>query len=140
MPDTEDAQGGAPDSTQAEDYSEYRLPNAVTSEELDLSTVRVCLVVNGLQTKLLSGKPKNAEVQVNFQERSFDVTAKVTVDKKKVIKYRKVVKKLPGEIDKSKCVVKYKKDQIILDLKKTEEYSWAVQLSSSGLDQSPDED
>ena len=28
------------------------------------------------------------------------------MDKKKVIKYRKVVKKLPGEIDKSRCVVK----------------------------------
>lgn len=29
----------------------------------------------------------------------------------------------------------FKKDQIILDLKKKEESSWAVQLSSSGLEQ-----
>ncbi|XP_067654802.1 uncharacterized protein [Haliotis asinina] len=113
--------------------AEARLPNAVTSEELDLKTVRVVLVVEGLEVEP-PGDIKNADVNVDFKETSFCVQAEVH-RKKGVVKYKQVIKKLPGEIDREKCTYKFKKDQIILDLKKKEECSWAVQLSTSGLEQ-----
>ncbi|ESO93783.1 hypothetical protein LOTGIDRAFT_228559 [Lottia gigantea] len=120
--------------------ADFEVP-VVTSEDIDLTTARVALVVTGLQiTKGIfkKAKPKNGTVDVVFGERSFEVTAEIK-GKNGVPKiYKQTIKKLPGLIDKDACTVDYKKDQVILTLKKEEEGSWAVQLSQSGLEQSDD--
>ncbi|KAK6173545.1 hypothetical protein SNE40_016976 [Patella caerulea] len=117
-------------------------PSALTASEVDLSTVRVVLVTNGLQ--VTSGifkktKPKNGSVNVEFGERSFTMTAEIRDKKGIPTNYVQKIKKLPGEIDKDACSCEYKKDQVIIILKKKEEISWAVQLSTSGLEQQEDE-
>ncbi|KAL5007509.1 hypothetical protein ScPMuIL_007338 [Solemya velum] len=123
-----------------------RSPQAVTSEEMNLSTIRVVLIIPGIQVKKRyrflgpSVPSKETDVSITFGTQSLQVSADVTNKRGAVTKFKYNVKKLPGEILKDKCKTEYKKDQIVLTLVKAEELSWAVQLSRSGLEQEVDED
>nr|XP_022292017.1 uncharacterized protein LOC111103224 [Crassostrea virginica] len=117
-----------------------RIPT-VAAEEVDLSTIRVVVIVPELTMKksLFSKEPtKNCKVNVKPDTRSLEVTADIEEKGDKVIKYAYKANKLPGDIVPDNCKTEYKKGQVIVFLKKSEECSWAVQLSKSGLDQDPD--
>ncbi|XP_048731215.1 uncharacterized protein LOC125648280 [Ostrea edulis] len=120
--------------------TDTRIPT-VAAEEIDLSTVRVVVIIPELTVKspLFGAKEpsKNCTVEITPETRSLQVSVDIKEKDGKVIKYAYKANKLPGDID-TNCKTEYKKGQVILILKKKEEYSWAVQLSKSGLDQEPD--
>ncbi|XP_062568181.1 uncharacterized protein LOC134230399 [Saccostrea cucullata] len=120
--------------------TDTRIPT-VAAEEIDLTTVRVVVIVPELtlKTKVFGAKEpsKNCKVEVKPETRSLQFTAEIEEKGGKVIKYEYKANKLPGDIEPN-CKPEFKKGQVILNLKKKEESSWAVQLSKNGLDQDPD--
>ncbi|KAK3602105.1 hypothetical protein CHS0354_030454 [Potamilus streckersoni] len=124
---------------------DIRGPHAVTSEEIDVDTVRVVLIIPGLEVEkrfLGSAHPKKGTVvDVQFGDSTLEVKADVKDKKGQVIKYEFKVCQLPGLINKDKCKTEYKKEQIILTLVKNEDFrnSWAVVLSKNGLEQAADD-
>ena len=113
----------------------------VTAEEIDLTTIRSVVLIPDLEVSLKlfgAAKPKkNVTVTTKFETNSLEVTAVVTKNEKEN-KFRYSVKKLPGDIVPEKCKTEYKRGQVILNLHKAEESSWAVQLSKRGLEQAED--
>ncbi|XP_076450987.1 uncharacterized protein LOC143286920 [Babylonia areolata] len=107
----------------------------VTAVEKGDKVIVNCLV-DGLQTKLFGNKVTNGSVSVKFFDRGFDMTA--TVKNKGT--FRKVVKKLPGEVFVDKCKWKAEKGMVVIELMKAKDESWAVQLSQRGLEQQSDEE
>ncbi|KAK7098345.1 uncharacterized protein [Littorina saxatilis] len=102
--------------------------------------VIVTCLVDGLQTTgLISKTPKDATISVKFAERGFDMTAVVKA-KGKETTFRKVVRKLPGSINKDQCTWKVEKGKVIISLVKVSDGSWAVQLSQRGLEQQSDDE
>ncbi|KAK3103644.1 hypothetical protein FSP39_020714 [Pinctada imbricata] len=113
----------------------------VTAYDKSLECVTVTAVIPGLGVKssLFGSKTldNRSKVDVKLESRSLEICAEITDKKGKVTKYRYKANKLPGTIDVASCEEKYKKDQVILSLKKDDQISWEVQLSSKGLDQDP---
>ncbi|KAL8617540.1 hypothetical protein ACOMHN_055321 [Nucella lapillus] len=110
-----------------------------TAAEKGMEKVSITCLVDGLQVGMIGSKPKNATITVKIDDRGFDMRAVVKI-KDKETTFRKVVRKLPGEVNKDKSSWKAEKGKVIIELVKAKDESWAVQLSQRGLEQQSDDE
>lgn len=110
---------------------EFRYPLGVTSDEDGDNIVRVCIVIPGLEKKMIGDEAKNASINFKVEQQSMEVIIRMT---KKKDKFRYKVKKFPDIVDPTKCTFKVKKDQVVVKLFKKEARSWARELGDTGLE------
>ncbi|XP_064628686.1 uncharacterized protein LOC135488145 [Lineus longissimus] len=128
------------------DDGEVRGPLGVTNDDDDPDGfVKVTAVLpdfdvtKKMTLKGMKAVPGNGSVvDVEYKDQSLLMNASVKdKKKKKVIKYRFKVRKLPDRIVPYDCYTVYKKEQVIMYLKKEDNRSWVRDLSDTGLETDP---
>ncbi|XP_069127266.1 uncharacterized protein [Argopecten irradians] len=127
------------------DSSKVIIPDYATDEQKKDGFVRVIVAVKNLKTtRQMKGlkfvkKADNADVTVDFQERSFCLT--VTGKTKGELKgkqFKLDIKKLPKEISSNKSYFEADTDRILLFLCKADDSSWYPELDN-GLETEEEE-